>query len=52
MDNGETQDGMEAIAIIGVASRFPGANNVNEFWHNLRDGVESISVREQEEIEL
>jgi non-ribosomal peptide synthase protein (TIGR01720 family) len=31
------------IAVIGVACRFPGAANVDQFWRNLRDGVESIS---------
>jgi acyl transferase domain-containing protein/thioesterase domain-containing protein len=31
-----------AIAIIGMAGRFPGARNLAEFWHNLRDGVESV----------
>jgi len=31
------------IAIIGMAGRFPGAANINEFYRNLRDGVESIS---------
>jgi len=31
-----------AIAIVGMAGRFPGARNVGEFWENLRDGVESI----------
>jgi len=31
-----------AIAIVGMAGRFPGARNVAEFWHNLRDGVESV----------
>ena len=31
-----------AIAIVGMAGRFPGARNINEFWQNLRDGVESI----------
>ena len=31
-----------AIAIIGMAGRFPGARNVAELWRNLRDGVESI----------
>ncbi len=53
MDNWETHDGLDAIAIaiIGMAGRFPGAKNVNEFWQNLRDGVESISlIGEQEEI--
>lgn len=31
------------IAIIGMSGRFPGANSLEEFWQNLRDGVESIS---------
>lgn len=31
------------IAVIGMAGRFPGARNTFEFWHNLRDGVESIT---------
>ncbi len=31
------------IAIIGMVGRFPGANNVETLWNNLRDGVESIS---------
>ncbi len=31
-----------AIAIVGMAGRFPGARNIDEFWRNLRDGVESI----------
>ncbi|MCU0730394.1 MAG: polyketide synthase, partial [Hyphomonas sp.] len=30
------------IAIIGMAGRFPGAPDVDTFWTNLRDGVESI----------
>ncbi|NQY97373.1 MAG: SDR family NAD(P)-dependent oxidoreductase [Henriciella sp.] len=30
------------IAIIGMAARFPGAPNVDTFWNNVRDGVESI----------
>ncbi|WP_214324784.1 non-ribosomal peptide synthetase/type I polyketide synthase [Nonomuraea sediminis] len=31
-----------SIAIIGMACRVPGADNVNDFWSNLRRGVESI----------
>ena len=30
------------IAIIGIAGRFPGAENVEAFWENLRQGVESM----------
>ena len=30
------------VAIVGMAGRFPGAHNLDEFWQNLHDGVESI----------
>jgi acyl transferase domain-containing protein/acyl carrier protein len=38
------------IAIIGMAGRFPGAANVDEFWRNLKSGVESISFFSDEEL--
>jgi amino acid adenylation domain-containing protein len=38
-----TEGTNEGIAIIGMAGRFPGAKNLDEFWHNLCQGVESIS---------
>ncbi len=38
------------VAVIGMAGRFPGAENITEFWNNLRDGVESISFFEDEEL--
>jgi len=31
-----------AIAIIGMAGRFPGSPNVAQFWQNLKSGVESV----------
>jgi acyl transferase domain-containing protein len=31
------------IAIIGMAGRFPGASTTDQFWRNLRDGVESVT---------
>src|SRR2546423_1544988 len=33
---------VEDIAIVGMAGRFPGARNVDEFWKNLTGGVESV----------
>lgn len=39
-----------AIAIVGMAGRFPGARNLAEFWRNLRDGVESIRDRSDAEL--
>jgi len=46
---GEDWSGFE-VAIIGMSGRFPGAADVTEFWANLRGGVESISVRTDEEL--
>ena len=33
----------EGIAIVGMAARFPGAPDLDSFWRNLCEGVESIS---------
>lgn len=33
----------EPIAIIAMAARFPGAGDVEMFWRNLREGVDSIT---------
>ena len=38
------------IAIIGMSGRFPGAKDIEAFWRNLRDGVESISFFSNEEL--
>jgi len=38
------------IAIVGMAGRFPGARDLAEFWRNLRDGVESVSLLSEEEL--
>ena len=32
----------EAIAIIGIGCRFPGANDARAFWNLLRNGVDAI----------
>jgi acyl transferase domain-containing protein len=44
-------DSIGSIAIIGMSARFPGAKNPTEFWHNLRDGVESIRFFSDSELE-
>lgn len=31
-----------AIAIVGLAGRFPDARDLDAFWQNLKDGVESL----------
>ncbi|MEH0844045.1 SDR family NAD(P)-dependent oxidoreductase [Micromonospora sp. CPCC 205711] len=42
-------DGIEPIAIVGLAARLPGAADVHEFWRNLVDGVESVTELTREE---
>ena len=39
-----------AIAIVGMAARLPGAKNIRQFWQNLRNGVESITFFEENEL--
>ncbi|MCU1501643.1 MAG: polyketide/non-ribosomal peptide synthetase [Ilumatobacteraceae bacterium] len=38
------------IAVIGMSGRFPGARNLDEFWSNLRGGVESIRTYSEDEL--
>jgi len=49
MDNSSNNND-NSIAIIGMAGRFPGANNVDEFWQNLKAGVESITFFSDQEL--
>ncbi|HEY9225622.1 MAG TPA: polyketide synthase, partial [Gemmatimonadaceae bacterium] len=37
-------DRSNAIAIIGMGGRFPDANDLEAFWRNIRDGVESLET--------
>jgi len=39
-----------AIAIVGMSGRFPGASDCEAFWDNLINGVESISVLSDDEL--
>jgi acyl transferase domain-containing protein/surfactin synthase thioesterase subunit len=32
----------EPIAIVGMACRFPGAKNIQEFWNLLKNGVDAV----------
>ncbi|MCK5524147.1 MAG: acyltransferase domain-containing protein [Thiomargarita sp.] len=46
----EIDNTVEGIAIVGMAGRFPRANNIDTFWDNLRNGIESISFFTDEEL--
>ncbi|HEX5757744.1 MAG TPA: SDR family oxidoreductase [Thermoanaerobaculia bacterium] len=39
------------IAIVGMSCRFPGADDVNQFWRNLCGGVESLTLLSDEDLE-
>ncbi|UCH93306.1 MAG: acyltransferase domain-containing protein [Candidatus Aminicenantes bacterium] len=55
-DNSHTQEeestrtGME-IAIIGMSARLPGAKNIDQFWDNLKNSVESVTFFTDEDLE-
>lgn len=50
MSDTENFDNAYDIAIVGMSGRFPGAVDIDEFWRNLRDGVESISFFSDDEL--
>ena len=39
-----------AVAVVGMAGRFPGAADLDALWENLAAGVESIRVFDDEEL--
>ncbi|MBD5656010.1 MAG: polyketide synthase, partial [Candidatus Eremiobacteraeota bacterium] len=41
----------DGIAIVGLAGRFPGAPDVATFWRNICDGVESLTVIDEDRLE-
>jgi amino acid adenylation domain-containing protein len=46
-----SQPASQAVAIIGMTGRFPGAESVEAFWKNLCDGVESITFFDKTDLE-
>ncbi len=50
-ENDQVTDAQGAVAIIGMAGRWPGAKTVDEFWRNLCAGVESITRFADSELE-
>ncbi|MCF7849315.1 MAG: amino acid adenylation domain-containing protein, partial [Kiritimatiellales bacterium] len=41
----------KAVAIVGMAGRFPGADDVDTFWQNLCDGVDSVTFFNDDELD-
>lgn len=50
MTMSDVSEAPEAVAIIGLAGRFPGASTAEAFWNNLKNGVESIRFFSDEEL--
>jgi phthiocerol/phenolphthiocerol synthesis type-I polyketide synthase E len=49
LENDHSAEGLD-VAVIGMSGRFPGAENIAQYWGNLRDGVESIRQFSDEEL--
>lgn len=50
MDDKLVSDFQKDIAIIGMSGRFPMSRDLNEFWYNIREGVECISFFSEAEL--
>ena len=50
MGEATTQNVLDEVAIIGMAGRFPGAKNIEQFWQNLRDGLETVKHFSEQEL--
>ncbi|MEO8078022.1 MAG: type I polyketide synthase, partial [Acidobacteriota bacterium] len=46
----DAPDVADGIAIVGMTGRFPGAASIEQFWENLRNGVESITFFSDEDL--
>src|SRR6185369_6794371 len=55
MEQSEEMDNVDApvtgVAVIGMVGRFPGASDLDTFWRNIRDGVESITQFTDEQLQ-
>ena len=49
-DEQAANDSANDIAIVAVALRVPGARDPEQFWHNVREGVESVRPYNDEEL--
>src|SRR6056297_2047303 len=38
------------IAVVGMSVTLPGADSIRAFWTNLRDGIESIEIQDEDSL--
>ncbi|HEX7242812.1 MAG TPA: beta-ketoacyl synthase N-terminal-like domain-containing protein, partial [Longimicrobiaceae bacterium] len=50
MNSSTEPTGRPAVAIIGMAGRFPGASDIDGFWRNIRSGTRAIRRFTEEEM--
>ena len=50
MGKSNTKTGLE-LAVIGISGKFSGTRNIDEFWHNLKNGIETITFFSDSELE-
>ncbi|MCP4147326.1 MAG: polyketide synthase, partial [bacterium] len=48
--NDEMNDTGLEVAVIGMACRFPGARDVDEYWDNIKNGRETVTFFTEEEL--
>jgi phthiocerol/phenolphthiocerol synthesis type-I polyketide synthase E len=47
-DDSSANPASSQVAIVGMAGRFPGAPDIETFWDNVVNGVESLTYLEDE----
>lgn len=46
-----SKEPVDGIAIVGMTGRFPQAPDLEQFWHNLQEGVEAVSFFSDAELQ-
>ncbi|EHJ53369.1 type I polyketide synthase [Streptococcus macacae] len=46
-----TNDISNAVAIVGIACKFPQSDNLKNYWENIKNGNECLTTLSQEELE-
>ncbi len=46
----KAESDLGGVAIVGMACRFPGSDNIDDYWHNLKTGAECLTYFSDEEI--
>ena len=50
MASSSNDEVLDAVAVVGMAGRFPGAASVEELWENLKAGRENVQIFTDEEL--